>query len=193
MNLAEVVERIVEEQRLAHPGRQLSFESRGDLAGSWDAERMAQVASNLIGNALHHGSDGSAVTVAVLGGDSQVVLSVSNAGRVAPDLLPHIFDPFRGTRERHRGRHGGLGLGLYIVQQIVLAHGGRIDIRTGIEDTTTFTVELPRPHAAAALGSAQTHTGEGGAADTGSAEAELPHPAAQADRLKSIGTVTRAQ
>jgi two-component system sensor histidine kinase/response regulator len=165
MNFEEVVGRIVEEQRLAHPGRQLTFESSGDLAGSWDAERVAQVASNLIGNALRHGTDGSAVSVAAHGGDAHVVLSVSNKGSVAPDLLPHIFDPFRGTRERHRGRYGGLGLGLYIVQQIVLAHGGRIDIRTGIDDTTTFTIELPRRLAVAQSRSAETSTAETGTAE----------------------------
>jgi len=149
MNLGEVVERIVDEQRLAHPDRQLNYEHSGDLAGSWDAERIAQVGSNLIGNALHHGVEGSPVTIAVHGSASGVVLSVSNKGSIAPDVLPHIFDPFRGTRERHRGRYGGLGLGLFIVQQIVIAHGGRIDVLTGTNDTTTFTVEFPHAQAAA--------------------------------------------
>jgi two-component system sensor histidine kinase/response regulator len=158
MNLGEVIGRIVDEQRAARPDRQLDFERSGSLAGSWDAERIAQVASNLIGNALRHGSEESAVTVVAHGGDSSVVLSVSNKGSIAPDVLPHIFDPFHGTRERHRGRHGGLGLGLYIVQQIVLAHGGRVDFRTGIDDMTTFTIELPHGVAAAKPGSAGTGT-----------------------------------
>ena len=148
MNLGEVVGRIVDEQRLAHPDRQLHYEHSGDLAGSWDAERIAQVGSNLIGNALHHGVEGSPVTIAAHGSASGVVLSVSNKGNIAPDVLPHIFDPFRGTRDRDRGRHGGLGLGLYIVQQIVIAHGGRIEVLTGTNDTTTFTVEFPHMLAA---------------------------------------------
>jgi signal transduction histidine kinase len=78
-----------------------------------------------------------------------VLLSVSNKGSIAAELLPHLFDPFRGTRERHSGRYGGLGLGLYIVQQIVIAHGGRIDVFSGTNDTTTFTVEFPHTQAAA--------------------------------------------
>ena len=144
MDLGEVVGRIVEEQRAAHPDRQFTFERDGDLSGKWDADRVAQVASNLIGNAARHGTAGSAITIAARGGDAFVVLTVSNQGPIAPELLPYIFDPFRGTRDRHRGRYGGLGLGLYIVQQVVLAHGGRIDIRSE-DDRTTFVVELPHP------------------------------------------------
>jgi signal transduction histidine kinase len=143
MNLGEVVGRIVEEQRIAHADRQITFERSGNLTGSWDAERVAQVASNLIGNALRHGTADSPVAIVADGNDRCVLLSVSNKGGIAAELLPHLFDPFRGTRERHSGRYGGLGLGLYIVQQIVIAHGGRIDVLTGTNDTTTFTVEFP--------------------------------------------------
>jgi signal transduction histidine kinase len=144
MDLGEVVGRIVEEQRIAHADRQITFVRSGNLAGSWDAERIAQVASNLIGNALRHGVAESPVAVVADGNDRRVLLSVSNKGSIAAELLPHLFDPFRGTRERHSGRYGGLGLGLYIVQQIVIAHGGRIDVLTGSNDTTTFTVEFPQ-------------------------------------------------
>ena len=143
MDLGEVVGRIVEEQRIAHADRQITFVRSGNLAGSWDAERIAQVASNLIGNALRHGVAESPVAIVADGNDRRVLLSVSNKGSIAAELLPHLFDPFRGTRERHSGRYGGLGLGLYIVQQIVIAHGGRIDVLTGTNDTTTFTVEFP--------------------------------------------------
>jgi signal transduction histidine kinase len=165
MDLGEVVGRIVEEQRAAHPDRRFAFERSGDLAGSWDADRIAQVASNLIGNALRHGSDGSALTIAAHGSECGIVLSVSNNGSIAPDLLPHIFDPFHGLRERHLGRHGGLGLGLYIVQQIVLAHGGRVDVRSGIDDTTTFTIGLPRVLAAAVPCSVESGTAASGVAN----------------------------
>ena len=143
MDLGEVVGRIVDEHRVGHPDHPFTFEHDGNLAGSWDAERVAQVASNLIGNALRHGTAGTPISVAVRGAGGVATLAVTNSGNVAEDVLPQIFDPFRGTRDRHRGRYGGLGLGLYIVQQIVLAHGGRIDVRTG-DGTTTFTVELPQ-------------------------------------------------
>jgi signal transduction histidine kinase len=160
MNLGEVVGRIVEELRAAHPDRMISLERSGNLAGSLDAERIAQVASNLIGNALRHGAAESPVAIAADGNDARVVLSVSNKGSIAADLLPQVFDPFRGTRERDRGRYGGLGLGLYIVQQIVIAHGGRIDVVTGTNDTTTFTVEFPRTPAAAQVHGKATYRTE---------------------------------
>jgi signal transduction histidine kinase len=76
----------------------------------------------------------------------RVTLEVTNTGVVPAEILPHLFDPFRGG-QRQLGRREGLGLGLYIVQQIVVAHGGRVDVRTD-ERRTTFWVELPRRPAA---------------------------------------------
>lgn len=142
MDLGEVVGRIVEEHRIAHPGRDIEFECRGPLGGAWDGERIAQAASNLIGNALRHGAADIPVRVTASRGSGCVELTVSNGGDIDAALLPHIFDPFRGTRERDRGRYGGLGLGLYIVQQIALAHGGSVDVVTGT-GTTTFVIALP--------------------------------------------------
>ncbi len=72
-----------------------------------------------------------------------VMLSVSNSGRIAAELLPHIFDPFRGREER-AGRSGGLGIGLYIVQQILAAHGGTVSVTSGDNEQTEFRVRLPR-------------------------------------------------
>ena len=155
MDLGEIAGRIVEEHRVGHPDHRFTFERSGSLGGEWDAERIGQVAANLIGNALHHGTAGTPIVVAARSEGTIATLSVTNDGTVAEDVLPQIFDPFRGTRDRHRGRYGGLGLGLYIVQQIVLAHGGRIDVRTG-DGTTTFTVELPQNVAAAANDAGQT-------------------------------------
>ena len=72
-----------------------------------------------------------------------VVITVANAGRIPPELLPHVFDPFRGGG-RTSGRHDGLGLGLYIVQQIVHAHRGTIEARNEGERRIAFCVTLPR-------------------------------------------------
>ena len=156
MDLGEVVGRIVEEHRIAHPGRVLAFECHGPLGGAWDGERIAQVASNLIGNALRHGAADIPVQVIASRASGCVELTVSNGGDIDAALLPHIFDPFRGTRERDRGRYGGLGLGLYIVQQIALAHGGSVDVVTGT-GTTTFVIALPaRAQPAAARSDAGT-------------------------------------
>ena len=142
-DLLAVVNRVADEQRVASGGREIVVEKNGDAVGIWDSNRLAQVASNLIGNAIKHGKDGP-VNVAIDANESQVVLTVSNRGTIPAEILPNIFDPFRGTRDREGGRHGGLGLGLYIVQQIVLAHGGTIDVQSGVDDTTTFRIELPR-------------------------------------------------
>jgi two-component system sensor histidine kinase/response regulator len=116
----------------------------GDLGGNWDGERLAQVASNLLGNALQHGEPTGVVRVTVDGArPDSVVIKVENSGTIPPDLLPQLFDPFRGAR-RQTGRTEGLGLGLYIVQQIVLAHGGSVDVQSGNDNRTTFVVRIPR-------------------------------------------------
>ena len=121
------------------------FETRqeGDLAGYWDADRLAQVTSNLIGNALEHGEKKDPIEVSLQGTRGDLVtLTVTNTGVVPEEVLPHLFDPFRGG-QRHLGRSDGLGLGLYIVQQIVLAHGGQVEVKTD-ERRTTFLVQIPR-------------------------------------------------
>ena len=106
--------------------------------------------SNLIGNALQHGDADSTVDCRVDGTRAdRVILSVSNTGRIADDVLPHVFDPFR-SRAMHRTREDGLGLGLYIVDQIARAHGGSAEVACSAEGSTTFRVVLPR-HAPVAL------------------------------------------
>jgi signal transduction histidine kinase len=72
-----------------------------------------------------------------------VVVTVANSGTIPAELLPQLFDPFRGA-QRQTGRAEGLGLGLYIVQQIVVAHGGNVQVQSGENNRTTFTVTIPR-------------------------------------------------
>jgi signal transduction histidine kinase len=139
-----LVERVIHEHQAAAPGRVLAVDFRGNCAGQWDSERVAQVASNLIGNALKHGDERSGVQVNVDGSSPVCVgLSVSNRGTIPAELVGHLFDPFRGG-QRAPGRSAGLGLGLYIVYQIVKAHSGTVDVETGRDDRTTFRVVLPR-------------------------------------------------
>jgi two-component system sensor histidine kinase/response regulator len=143
-DLGALVERVVTEVQAAHPGRQIVVEQNGNLVGSWDGERLAQVASNLLGNALQHGEPESVVRVTTDGrATHEVSLQVQNTGSIPPELLPQLFDPFRGT-QRQAGRSEGLGLGLYIVQQIVLAHGGSVDVASGEDNWTIFVVKIPR-------------------------------------------------
>jgi two-component system, sensor histidine kinase and response regulator len=139
-----LLERVVREHQAAVPARLIESSYDGDFMGLWDPERIAQVASNLIGNALKHGNPKASVCIRLEGtrGDS-VTLTVRNGGTIAPDVLAHLFDPFRGG-QREPGRGEGLGLGLYIVSQIVRAHQGTVDVKTGQGDETAFRVQLPR-------------------------------------------------
>ena len=101
---------------------------------------MAQVVSDLVGNALQHSPEDSPVEVTLKDLGESVVLETHNGGPpIPPEVLPHIFEPGR----RSAGS-GGLGLGLFIVQQIVLAHGGNIAASSTAEDGTRITVTLPR-------------------------------------------------
>jgi two-component system, sensor histidine kinase and response regulator len=141
--LGALVDRVVGEIQAAYPERRIEVRKTGDLDGNWDGERLAQVVSNLLGNALQHG-EADAVTVKVDGARADaVVVTVANSGTIPSALLPQLFDPFRGA-QRQAGRAEGLGLGLYIVQQIVVAHGGSVQVQSGENNRTTFTVSIPR-------------------------------------------------
>ncbi len=142
-HMQTLVQRTLDEVATSHPERPIDSTLAGDLAGTWDAERLCQVITNLVGNALHHGSADHPVRIAVDGTrPEEVSITVSNGGTIPAGLLPHLFDPFRGG-EREPGRHQGLGLGLFIAHQIVRAHHGTIEARSH-NDVTSFRVTLPR-------------------------------------------------
>jgi signal transduction histidine kinase len=142
-NMQAIVQRTLDELQTSFPDRTIESVLQGNLAGVWDGERLCQVITNIVGNAIHHGAPDRPVQVTVDGTQaSNVTVAVSNGGTIAPDLLPHLFDPFRG-RERAPGRHQGLGLGLFIAHQIVRAHRGHIDVHSQ-DGTTRFSVDLPR-------------------------------------------------
>jgi PAS domain S-box-containing protein len=141
-DLADVVRGAVDEVRAAYPHATIELAWQGSFSGTWDADRLTQVFINLLLNAVHHGQ-GSPVRVTATGGAEEVEVEIHNGGPpIPPSLLPHIFDAFRG-RDRLRSE-GGLGLGLYIVDQIIRAHGGRIAVSSTSEAGTTFRVSLPR-------------------------------------------------
>lgn len=143
-DLGPVVRRVVQEHQLAFPASRIELQLRGDLAGCWDVDRLAQVISNLASNAQQHGQAGEPIVIEVDGSHPDTVsFSVTNAGTIAPEVLPHIFDPFRGGQQQ-RGRGDGLGLGLYIVEHIVKSHHGRIEVQSGDDARTTFRVQIPR-------------------------------------------------
>jgi signal transduction histidine kinase len=142
-DLGTITDDVVAELRARKAEVPISVEARGDLGGRWDADRLAQVVSNLVGNALDHASR-PGVRVALDGEGAEVTLAVSNEGLIEEDLLPVIFEPFRGRAAGSTVRGRGIGLGLYITRQIVLAHAGRVDIQRGPDAPVTFIVRLPR-------------------------------------------------
>ena len=144
LDLAELAARIADEIRTVHPRAAIAIETFGETEGAWDADRLAQLASNLLHNAVVHGLPDRPVTVAIDGRDtSEVVLTVHNDGAIPEQVRAVLFEPFRSGRDR-RAQSRGLGLGLYITQQIVAAHGGKIDVASASSEGTTFRITLPR-------------------------------------------------
>jgi signal transduction histidine kinase len=141
-NLQQVCEEAIVEIRAAHPHTSVRSELSGDLRGQWDADRLAQVVSNLLANAVQHGA-GTAITVSAQEQGDAVTLAVHNGGPPIPeDVLPSLFEPLvRGETE---GASRGIGLGLFIAQAIVAAHGGDIQVSSSTDVGTTFTVRLPK-------------------------------------------------
>ncbi len=143
MDLREVLTRVVQELTTTKGDERVHIEIDGDTRGCWDDDRLGQVFSNLVANALEHSPDGSVVRVSVDGRDaSRVAIAVQNPGTIPVELVGEIFDPFRKARQHAKSR--GLGLGLYITKQIVEAHGGTIDVTTSDDAGTCFHVVLPR-------------------------------------------------
>jgi len=140
-DLVALAREAIQEHEAAGAPRRVSLEAAGDPALHGDAARLAQVLANLVGNALQHGA-GSPVRVTVDGRADDLLLRVQNGGPpIPPALLPSIFEPFRGGGD---GAGGSVGLGLFIVREIVRAHGGRIEVRSAEAEGTCFSVRLPR-------------------------------------------------
>jgi signal transduction histidine kinase len=146
VDLHEFISWVVEEVRLVHPEQEIEFESSGDGQGEWDSDRLAQIITNLLNNAVLHGQEDEPVQVRVSGEPDTVSISVHNWGpAIPPEALPHLFEPMRrGTRAARPSGNKSVGLGLYIVQQIVVAHGGTIEVHSSAQQGTTFVVCLPR-------------------------------------------------
>jgi signal transduction histidine kinase len=137
--LDEVVRRAAAEVRDAHPGRDIRVDASAAIEGRWDCGRLQQVVTNLLVNAVQHAPPPAHVEVRAIERDHVAELSVANDGPpIATELLPHVFEPFR-----HGGSGGSTGLGLFIVREVVRAHGGSVGV-VSTPEQTTFTVRLPR-------------------------------------------------
>lgn len=138
-NAATVVAAVVQEVEQGHAGATIEVRAEGDMDLHGDVDRLAQVASNLIGNALAHGG-GGVVQVEVDGQEpAEVALRVRNRGQIGESLLPRLFEPFKASFHASKG----LGLGLYIADQFVRAHGGTLHARNDAQDVV-FEARLPR-------------------------------------------------
>jgi two-component system, sensor histidine kinase and response regulator len=141
-DLVELGRRLIAELQAAYPRRALQLDTPTALVGDWDTARIGRVISNLLGNALQHSTDGP-VRLTVREASRAAVVEVYNQGTPIPRDA-RIFEPFR----RGDSSSGGLGLGLYIVREIVRAHGGSVSLRSSAADGTVFTLTLPlhRPY-----------------------------------------------
>jgi signal transduction histidine kinase len=145
VDMANLVQEVVDEVSASYPTHRFEISTTGDLRGAWDGERLLQALINLVSNAVHHGVADRPITITAAGSDDEVAVTVHNEGAaIESDRMDHLFDAMKeiqpaGMRDR---RH--LGLGLYIVDKIVAAHAGRIDVQSSNGGGTTFSIHLPR-------------------------------------------------
>jgi len=146
MNVHDVLRQVVEELEVAHPQRRFELSLAGNGWGDWDADRIAQAASNLVGNAVQYSPEDSPVKVSAQDEGEGICVQVHNLGLPIPaGRLPHIFDPFvRGVEGTRSTARTGLGLGLYITHEIARAHGGTLRVTSTEADGTRFWMNLPR-------------------------------------------------
>jgi signal transduction histidine kinase len=148
-DLGPVCEAALEDIRAGNPQQQFVQRMSGDLNLQADAARMQQVLSNLLSNAVQHGSRQSPVTLTAEGEADAIVLKVGNAGDpIPPDALQAIFEPLiqapNASSDMHERSKTSLGLGLFIVREIVLSHAGSIAVESSMDAGTVFTIRLPR-------------------------------------------------
>lgn len=142
-DVVALVTDIVDESRMAHPGVVYELSTPASLTAVLDGDRMAQVLTNLLGNARHHGAPGQPVRIALDVAAGRLRIVVSNVGEpIAEPVAATLFNPFKRSSLHNERNRSGMGLGLYIAREIVLAHGGEIDYRAEAP-LVVFTVELP--------------------------------------------------
>jgi signal transduction histidine kinase len=155
-DLRELCEEAILESGATRPEAVLRLQTSGNVVGHWDADRLAQVVSNLVGNAIQHG-DGMPVTLTAEEEGDAVILAVHNGGApIPPDLMPSIFEPLTRGGGHDGGVRHSIGLGLFIARAIVSAHGGEIGVRSSSNHGTTFTARLPKSDATDSGASAAT-------------------------------------
>ncbi|WP_137807123.1 sensor histidine kinase KdpD [Pseudomonas sp. G(2018)] len=145
-DLAAVTQEAIAQACAGNPECDPTLKVAGNMQGVWDATRLSQLLQNLIGNALQHGSTKGDVTVTLTGEPDTVHLAVHNYGApIAEKDIGTIFDPLVRSVDEELGHPStSLGLGLFIVKEVVDAHGGTVGVSSNETDGTLFTVVLPR-------------------------------------------------
>lgn len=149
-DLGQVCQDALDAAAASHPGNEFRRHLAGDLRIRLDVPRMQQVLSNLLNNAVQHGSPGTPVTLSALGDGDAIVLSITNAGHpIPPDAVRLIFEPLAQvattTFDPHRRPNTSAGLGLFIAREIVRGHHGTIAVQSSAATgQTVFTIRLPR-------------------------------------------------
>ena len=142
-NLGTLAREVADEVRSANPEFLVDVDTHGDSDGDWDGERLKQLLSNLLTNAIQHGG-AKKVGLSVKGEENLVFLEVHNEGPpIRKELLGTMFDPLVQGRSSTQNPTG-LGLGLFIVKEIVSAHNGTVSVASSEDAGTTFSVSLPR-------------------------------------------------
>ena len=147
-NIALICRDAMDEVRSAQPGRQLELDVPEDLVGAVDNARLRQARSNLLNNAVQHGDPASPIGLSARGDGKDLVLQVKNLGEPIPaDALQVIFDPLVQLSPRSaagsESPSTNLGLGLFIAREVALGHGGTLEVESGREHGTVFTMRLP--------------------------------------------------
>jgi signal transduction histidine kinase len=152
VDLVRVVEQATDDHRARQPNRLIGLEAPATLIAACDAKRISQVVNNLIGNAIQHSPASSMVRISLRSlGDGASEISVHNHGPAIPEhLKARIFEPFE--RVETASTNHSIGLGLYIVHEIVEAHDGTIAVESTADHGTTFRVQLPAGRAEPADG-----------------------------------------
>jgi signal transduction histidine kinase len=143
-DLHRVVHDTVESLRLEHGSQRIVIEREGSATGDFDEDRISQILTNLVSNAIRYGAREEPVLVRTLGTESALVLEVVNSGPPIPeDERARLFEPLQRGSGSHRLARG-FGLGLFIVEQLVSAHHGKVEVESDEQRGTTFRVLLPR-------------------------------------------------
>lgn len=144
-NVAQICKDVIAEIATTHPTCTLKFAGSGDTGAVVDRKRIGQLISNLVGNAVQHGIPSGTISVTVQGYEQHVRVDVHNQGpEIDRSRLEEIFEPLHSAASAPFRAPGSLGLGLYIVRRIAVAHGGTVSVTSSESEGTTFAVVIPR-------------------------------------------------